>query len=49
MSSMPKDNLPALPKGVAFLPKPVNVPMVLAAFDRASKPAAAGPPPPPAK
>jgi CheY-like chemotaxis protein len=37
MSSMPRENLPALPKGVAFIPKPVNVPMVLAAFDRAAK------------
>jgi two-component system nitrogen regulation response regulator GlnG len=48
MSSMPKENLPPLPKGVAFIPKPVNVPMVLAAFDRVNK-APAGPPPPPGK
>lgn len=37
MSSMPKEGLPPLPKGVAYLPKPVNVPMVLQAFDRAAK------------
>ena len=37
MSSMPKEGLPPLPKGVAYLPKPVNVPMVLLAFDRAAK------------
>ncbi|HEU4394280.1 MAG TPA: response regulator, partial [Planctomycetota bacterium] len=37
MSSMPKEGLPPLPKGVAYLAKPVNVPMVLQAFDRAAK------------
>ena len=34
MSSMPREGLPPIPKGVAFLPKPVNVPMVLQAFDK---------------
>jgi CheY-like chemotaxis protein len=34
MSSMPRDGLPPIPKGVAFIPKPVNVAMVLQAFDR---------------
>jgi CheY-like chemotaxis protein len=50
MSSMPKENLPPLPKGVVYLPKPINVPVVLQAFDRASKPHPTGvitPPPPP--
>jgi CheY-like chemotaxis protein len=37
MSSMPREGLPPLPKKVAFLPKPVNVAMVLSAFERASK------------
>ncbi len=36
MSSMPKERVPPLPKGVAFLPKPVNVQNILAAFDRSA-------------
>jgi hypothetical protein len=34
---MPKEGLPPMPKGVAYLPKPVNVPMILQAFDRSAK------------
>ena len=58
MSSMPREGLPPLPKKVAFLPKPVNVAMVLSAFERVKKslptgaypvPPSAPPPPPPAK
>ena len=37
MSSMPKEGLPPMPKGAVYLPKPVNVPMVLQAFERSSK------------
>jgi len=37
MSSMPREGLPPMPKGVAYLPKPVNVPMVLQAFDKAAR------------
>lgn len=37
MSSMPREGLPPLPKKVAFLPKPVNVAMVLSAFERVNK------------
>jgi CheY-like chemotaxis protein len=44
-SSMPRERLPALPKGVAFLPKPVNVSLIVQAFE-APRPAA--PPAPPA-
>jgi CheY-like chemotaxis protein len=50
MSSMPRENMPPLPKGVAYLAKPVNVPMVLAAFERFTKPPGTGAPPrPPGK
>jgi CheY-like chemotaxis protein len=60
MSSMPRENLPPLPKKVAFIPKPVDVAMVLSAFERVNKsstgsfPAHGGgasppPPPPPPK
>jgi two-component system, cell cycle response regulator CpdR len=38
MSGMPREGLPPMPKGVAYIPKPVNVPMVLQAFDRIAKP-----------
>lgn len=43
MSSMPREGLPPLPKGVAFIPKPVNVSMVLSAFERSSKSGQTGP------
>ena len=52
MSSSPRENLPPLPKKVAFLPKPVDVAMVLSAFERVNKastasfPAPGGTPPP---
>ena len=58
MSSSPRESLPPLPKKVAFIPKPVDVAMVLNAFERASRattgpipapPGAVPPPPPPAK
>lgn len=45
MSSMPRERLPPLPKGVAFLPKPVSVPSIIEAFDRTLRPGG-GPPPP---
>ena len=51
MSSSPRESIPALPKGVAFLPKPINVAMILSAFERTQKPSGsftAPPPPPPA-
>ncbi len=53
MSSMPRENLPPLPKKVAFLPKPVDVAMVLSAFERVARsstgsfPAPGGSPPSP--
>jgi CheY-like chemotaxis protein len=47
MSSMPREGLPPLPKKVAFLPKPVNVPMVLSAFERVNRPTGPITPPPP--
>ncbi len=49
MSSMPREGLPPFPKKVAFLPKPVNVAMVLSAFDRVNRPTGPinTPPPPP--
>ncbi len=50
MSSSPRESLPPLPKGVAFLAKPINVAMILSAFERTHKPLVAppvGPPPPP--
>ena len=37
MSGMPREGLPPMPKGVAYIPKPVNVPMVLQAFEKFSK------------
>ena len=49
MSSMPREGLPPLPRGVAFLAKPVNVPMVLSAFDRASRNPPTVPPRPPGR
>lgn len=54
MSSMPKERVPPLPKGVAFLAKPVNVQQILAAFDRSAHRTtgvikAGDAPPPPAK
>jgi len=49
MSSMPKERLPALPRGVAFLPKPVSVPMILKAFEKSTRPTFETPPPPPSK
>jgi two-component system cell cycle response regulator CpdR len=54
MSSMPRENLPPLPRKVAFIPKPVDVAMVLSAFDRVNR-ASTGvhlshePPPPPGR
>ena len=50
MSSMPRDALPPLPKGVVFLPKPLNVRMIIDAFDRSQRaagPISSAPPPPP--
>jgi CheY-like chemotaxis protein len=44
-SSMPRERLPALPKGVAFLPKPVNVTLIVQAFEAPAR--GATPPPPP--
>jgi CheY-like chemotaxis protein len=37
MSAVPRDGLPPLPKGVAYLPKPVNVSMVLQAFEKSTR------------
>jgi len=54
MSSMPRENLPPLPRKVAFIPKPVDVAMVLNAFDRVNRTSTGvhmshEPPPPPGK
>jgi CheY-like chemotaxis protein len=51
MSSMPRENLPPLPRKIAFIPKPVDVAMVLSAFERVNRTstggaAAPGSPPP---
>lgn len=45
MSAMPRDGLPPMPKGVAYLPKPVDVPMVLQAFERFSRSGGGAKPP----
>ena len=37
MSGMPREGLPPMPKGVAYIPKPVNVAMVLQAFEKIAK------------
>jgi CheY-like chemotaxis protein len=44
MSSTAREKLPPLPKGVAYVPKPVNVAMVLSAFERSSRAPGAAPP-----
>lgn len=53
MSSMPRENLPPLPRKIAFIPKPVDVAMVLSAFERVSRTSTGGAPgtgsPPPRK
>jgi CheY-like chemotaxis protein len=47
MSSMPREQVPPLPRGVAFVPKPVNVEKIVSAYDMATRPTGALPPPPP--
>ena len=51
MSTSPKESIPPLPKGVVFLPKPVNVGKILEAFEKSHRApgAAPGAAPPPAK
>ena len=46
MSSMPRENLPPLPRKIAFIPKPVDVAMVLSAFERVNRTSTGSPPPP---
>ena len=47
MSSMPRDQVPPLPRGVLVGAKPVKVGKMVGAFEMATRPTGAIPPPPP--
>lgn len=48
MSSMPKDQVPPLPRGVVFAAKPVSVEKIIGAYELSTRPTGVIPPPPPA-
>jgi len=47
MSAMPRDQVPALPKGVVFVPKPVSVEKIVGAYEMSTRSTGVIPPPPP--